>query len=387
MKEARYQGSLSLVFQDSSSLRLSPAVAQLNPQQAARIPPSLSPHPDSQERKPQITLQPPPGLPSPQTHLFSHLPLHSQQQSRTPYNMVPVGGIHVVPTGLTYSTFVPIQAGPMQLTIPAVSVLHRTMGTPGTTITEVSGTVNRPTGVAELSSVVPCIPIGQIHVPGLQNLSPPALQSLTSLETVNIVGLANATVGPQVHPPGLALNAVGLQVLANAPAQSSPAPQAHIPGLQILNIALPTLIPSVGPVAVGPTGTPETVASNSKAQELQTPTGQGHSTEPPQGSPEGPQETTKTVPELSIDHARPEAPSKMDTKKAASVSHVLPGRSSAQAQPAPTPEALQKVATSGPASLPTDRPAPRPPVPHRQPIVHFSDVSSDDDEDRLVIAT
>ena len=134
--------------------------------------------------------------------------------------MVPVGGIHVVPAGLTYSTFVPIQAGPMQLTIPAVSVLHRTMGTPGTTITEVSGTANRPTGVAELSSVVPCIPIGQIHVPGLQNLSPPALQSLTSLgmETVNIVGLTNATVGPQVHPPGLALNAVGLQVLANAPA-------------------------------------------------------------------------------------------------------------------------------------------------------------------------
>lgn len=374
-------------IQDSSSVRLSPAVAQLNPQQAARIPPSVSPHPDSQERKPQITLQPPPGLPSPQTHLFSHLPLHSQQQSRTPYNMVPVGGIHVVPTGLTYSTFVPIQAGPMQLTIPAVSVLHRTMGTPGTTITEVSGSVNRPTGVAELSSVVPCIPIGQIHVPGLQNLSPPALQSLTSLETVNIVGLANATVGPQVHPPGLALNAVGLQVLANAPAQSSPAPQAHIPGLQILNIALPTLIPSVGPVAVGPTGTPETVDSNSKAQELQTPTGQGHSAEPPQGSPEGPQETTKTVPKLSIDHTRPEAPSKMDTKKAASVSHVLPGRSSAQAQPAPTPEALQKVATSGPVSLPTERPAPRPPVPHRQPIVHFSDVSSDDDEDRLVIAT
>ncbi|XP_057643296.1 zinc finger protein 40 isoform X2 [Chionomys nivalis] len=376
-------------IQDSSSLRLSPAVAQLNPQPAARIPPSVSPHPDSQERKPQITLQPPPGLPSPQTHLFSHLPLHSQQQSRTPYNMVPVGGIHVVPTGLTYSTFVPIQAGPMQLTIPAVSVLHRTMGTPGTTITEVSGTANRPTGVAELSSMVPCIPIGQIHVPGLQNLSPPALQSLTSLgmETVNIVGLANATVGPQVHPPGLALNAVGLQVLANAPAQSSPAPQAHIPGLQILNIALPTLIPSVGPVAVGTAGTPETAASNSKAQELQKPAGQGHSAEPPQGSPEGPQEIPKTVPRPSADHARPEALSKMDTKKGASVSHVLPGRSSAQAQPAPTPEALQKVATSGPASLPTDRSAPRPPVPHRQAIVHFSDVSSDDDEDRLVIAT
>lgn len=306
--------------------------------------------------------------------------------------MVPVGGIHVVPAAFTYSTFVPIQAGPMQLTIPAVSVIHRTTGTPGDTITQVSGTTNRPTGVAEVSSVVPCIPIGQIHVPGLQNLSSPALQSLTSLgmETVNIVGLAKATVGPQVHPPGLALNAVGLQVLANASAQSSPAPQAHIPGLQILNIALPTLIPSVGPgpVAVGTAGTPETAAANSKAPELQTPAAaQGHSAEPPQGSPEGPQEPPKTAPGASADHARPEGPSKMDTNKAASASHVLPGRSSAQAQPAPTPEALQKAAASGPPLLPADRPAPRPPGPHRQPIVHFSDVSSDDDEDRLVIAT
>ncbi|XP_051026438.1 zinc finger protein 40 isoform X2 [Acomys russatus] len=373
--------------QDSAAVRLPPATAQLHPQPAARISSSDSPHPDSQEPQQQITLHPPPGLPSPQTRLFSHLPLHSQQQSRTPYNMVPVGGIHVVPAGLTYSTFVPIQAGPMQLTIPAVSVIHRTMGTPGDTVTEVSGTTNRPTGVAELSSVVPCIPIGQIHVPGLQNLSPPALQSLTSLgmETVNIVGLANATMGPQVHPPGLALNAVGLQVLANAPAQSSPAPQAHIPGLQILNIALPTLIPTVGPVAVGTAGTPETGTSNSKAMEPQIPTGQGHNAELPQGSPKGPQETPKAVPGPSADHAKPEGPSKMDTKKASSTSHVLPGR--LQPTPTPTPEDLQKVATSCPPSLPTDRPAPRPLAPHRRPTVHFSDVSSDDDEDRLVIAT
>lgn len=383
-------GNTVASIQESPSVGPPPAtIAQLNPQPAARISSSVSPHPENQEPKQQITLQPSPGLPSPQTHLFSHLPLHSQQQSRTPYNMVPVGGIHVVPAGLTYSTFVPIQAGPMQLTIPAVSVIHRTVGTPVDTITEVSGATNRPTGVAELSSVVPCIPIGQIHVPGLQNLSPPALQSLSSLgmETVNIVGLANATVGPQVHPPGLALNAVGLQVLANAPAQSSPAPQAHIPGLQILNIALPTLIPSVGPVAVGTAGTPETATSNRKTMEPQTPAGQGHSAEPPQRSPEGPQETPQTVPGPSADHARPDGSSKMDTKKVAPASHVLPGRSSAQAQPAPTPEALQKIVASGPTSLPTDRPAPRPPVPHRQPLVHFSDVSSDDDEDRLVIAT
>ena len=157
----------------------------------------------------------------------------------------------MVPAGLNYSTFVPILARPMQLTIPAVSVIHRTVGTSGDTITEASGAPNRPTGVAELSSVVPCIPIGQIHVPGLQNLSPPALQSLTSLgmETVNLVGLANATVGLQGHTPGLALNAVGLQVLANAPTQSSPAPPAHIPRLQI--IALPHPDPLCWPIDCG----------------------------------------------------------------------------------------------------------------------------------------
>ncbi|RVE66671.1 hypothetical protein OJAV_G00109550 [Oryzias javanicus] len=58
-----------------------------------------------------------------QTHLFSHLPLHSQQPARPPYSMLPVGGIQLLPAGL--ATFLPIQAGPVQLTIPAVSVIHR----------------------------------------------------------------------------------------------------------------------------------------------------------------------------------------------------------------------------------------------------------------------
>ncbi|XP_029418689.1 zinc finger protein 40 isoform X2 [Nannospalax galili] len=357
----------AVTSQDLPSVRLPPAVAQLGPQ------PTASPRPDSQEQKQQITLHPPPGLPSPQTHLFSHLPLHSQQPSRTPYNMVPVGGIHVVPAGLTYSTFVPIQAGPMQLTIPAVSVIHRTVGTPGDTVTEVSGTTNPSAGVAELSSVVPCIPIGQIRVPGLQSLSPPGLAPL-GMETVNLVGLANASVGAQVHPPGLALGGVGplnvgLQVLARAPAQSSPAPQAHLPGLQILNIALPALIPTVSPLAVGAPAAPDTPGPGCKGQE-----------------PEGPQEATAPrLQALSADPAGSEGPSKTDSRKAHPASHMLPGLPSAQAQPVPTQDALRTAPASGPQAPPADRPA-RPSA-ARQHTVHFSDVSSDDDEDRLVIAT
>lgn len=47
--------------------------------------------------------------------LFSHLPLHSQQQVRTPFSMIPIGGIqmvHSVPasvTGLSHATRTPLQ--------------------------------------------------------------------------------------------------------------------------------------------------------------------------------------------------------------------------------------------------------------------------------------
>nr|XP_023696708.1 transcription factor HIVEP2 [Paramormyrops kingsleyae] len=47
--------------------------------------------------------------------LFSHLPLHSQQQVRTPFSMIPIGGIqmvHSVPasvTGLSHATRLPLQ--------------------------------------------------------------------------------------------------------------------------------------------------------------------------------------------------------------------------------------------------------------------------------------
>ncbi|KAF6344656.1 HIVEP zinc finger 1 [Rhinolophus ferrumequinum] len=393
--------------QNTASVRLLPPAAEHSPLTATGIPSVASPQSDAQGEKQQVTLAPTPGLPSPQTHLFSHLPLHSQQQSRTPYNMVPVGGIHVVPGGLTYSTFVPIQAGPMQLTIPAVNVIHRTVGTPGDTITEVSGTTN-PAGVAELSSVVPCIPIGQIRVPGLQSLSTPGLQSLPSLsmETVNIVGLANTNIAPQVHPPGLALNAVGLQVLAaKPPSQSSPTPQAHVPGLQILNIALPTLIPSVSQVTVDAQGAPETPASQNRAREAHPrPTSvasasQGSRTASPQGSPQVQREHANKVldpPAPARDHAGLEGSSQMDTGKAASVNHEKPKHElpSVQGKPASVSEPLLKAQPpvfpelSGQRTLSPDRPMPRPTaLSRRQATAQFSDVSSDDDEDRLVIAT
>ncbi|NWW81066.1 ZEP1 protein, partial [Climacteris rufus] len=210
---------------------------------------------------------------APQTHLFSHLPLHSQQQAKAPYGMVPVGGIQVVPAGLaTYSTFVPIQAGPVQLTIPAVSVIHRTTSALGETGSTATGTTTNPVGVAEVNSVVPCIPIGQVSMPGIQGLGTPNLQPLPPLgmETVNILGLANTNIAPQMRPPGITLNAVGLQVLtAGAAAQGTPSPQAHLPGLQILNIALPTLIPSVSPASAEGHGAPEAPTAGTKAGEVQ----------------------------------------------------------------------------------------------------------------------
>ncbi|KAI5235155.1 Zinc Finger Protein 40 [Manis pentadactyla] len=391
--------------QNTSPVRHPPA-AERSPETALGILSVAMPQPDAPEQKQQMTPQPAPGLPSPQTHLFSHLPLHSQQQSRTPYNMVPVGGIHVVPASLTYSTFVPIQAGPVQLTIPAVSVIHRTGATPEDTITEVSGTKNSA-GVAELSSVVPCIPIGQIRVPGLQNLSTPSLQSFPSLslETVNILGLANTNIAPQVHPPGLALNAVGLQVLtANPSSQSSPTPQAHIPGLQIVNIALPTLIPSVSQVTIDAPGAPDIPAPQNRAREAQpkltsvTSTHQGSRTVSPQGSPQAQQENEETVldaPAPARDQARPAGAGEMDAGKAALVHQGKPTHklTPVQGKPACTAEpvlaARAEVFTEPPGqqTVSPDRRACRPTAPQRQAAAHFSDVSSDDDEDRLVIAT
>ncbi|XP_044523640.1 zinc finger protein 40 [Gracilinanus agilis] len=376
------------VTQNTPSLQLLSPSVDHGTQKTAVVPSVASPYPKIQDHKQPIPLQQITELMPPQTHLFSHLPLHSQQQTRTPFSMIPVGGIHVVPAGLTaYSTFVPIQAGPMQLTIPAVGVIHRTTGPPGDPATEVSGTTN-PTRVAELNSVMPCIPIGQIGVPGLQNLSAPSLQTLPplSMETVNILGLANTNITPQVHPSGLALNAVGLQVLtANPPTQSNPSPQTHIPGLQILNIALPTLIPSVSPVTVDGQGVPETPASQNKAcetppeQTLVADSRQVTAALSPQGSPPPSQYnvTDSSEPAPTRERGSLVGARKMDTEATDSVNHV-------------TPKHEATFPGGGQGSPPESEPllqARSPGRPHRHKAVQFSDVSSDDDEDRLVIAT
>ncbi|KAM8840134.1 zinc finger protein 40 isoform 2-T5 [Spinachia spinachia] len=179
-----------------------------------------------------------------QTHLFSHLPLHSQQPSRSSYSMVPVGGIQLMPAGLAaYSTFLPIQAGPVQITIPAVSVIHRNTSPLPNTPPQPEGPQARPLVVQEpISSVLPCFPLGQVTGLQAQTIHP------VGLETLNLMGLTNTSLAStQLLPqPGLAL---GLQVLAaNPTSQGSTGPQTHMPGLQIVNIAVPAIIPSLSPL-------------------------------------------------------------------------------------------------------------------------------------------
>ncbi|KAL4675849.1 hypothetical protein H8959_009994, partial [Pygathrix nigripes] len=82
----------------------------------------------------------------------------------------------------------------------------------------------------------------------------------------------------------------------------------------------------------------------------------------------------------------------MDTEKAASANHVKPKPelTSVQGQPVSTSQPLLKAHSdvftkpSGQQTVSPDRRVPRPTaLPRRQPTVQFSDVSSDDDEDRL----
>ncbi|KAM6184558.1 zinc finger protein 40 [Rhynchocyon petersi] len=387
-------GKTVALTQATASVRLGP-VAEPSPQPHTVGPSVSSSHPDMQEHKQQRSLQLAPGLASPQTHLFSHLPLHSQQQSRTPYNMVPVGGIHVVPAGLTYSAFVPLTAGPMQLTIPTMSVIHRTGSTSGDTITEVSSTTN-PTAVAELSSVLPCFPIGQVQVPALQSLSTPVPpQTPLGMEAVSIVGLASTGLRPPVHPPGLALSAMGLQVLTAKPSsQSSPSPQAHIPSLQIVNIALPTLIPSVGQVTIDTQGTAEGPASQNQTVETQlTPmpaavAQQVSRAESPQGSPKGPMANAKRAlgsPVVASDLES--GTSDTGPEKSVTSQHELPATQLSMAEPLLGGHPEGPLRPAGPQTLSPHRRAHRPTaLPRRQVTVQLSDASSDD-EDRLVIAT
>ncbi|KFQ08089.1 Zinc finger protein 40, partial [Leptosomus discolor] len=370
-----------------------------------------SPHEEIPGEKLGGCLQHTTELRAPQTHLFSHLPLHSQRQVKAPYGTVPVGGIQVVPAGLaTYSTFVPIQAGPVQLTIPAVSVIHRTTSALGETGGVATGATANPMGVAEVNSVVPCIPIGQVSVPGIQGLGTPSLQPLPPLgmETVNILGLANTNIAPQMHPSGITLNAVGLQVLtAGTAPQGNPSPQAHIPGLQILNIALPTLIPSVSPVGAEGQGASEAPASSSKACEAQTESapvrfpaaevGQAGRAASPQAAAGSQRYGGKSHPKPAplTNYERPNGARKADPEKTDLANPTKPKRDIPSLQvkraaPAePRSKANPDVLTKSPVhrTVSPDRQVHRPAtLPRRQNMVQFSDGSSDD-EDRLVIAT
>uniref|UniRef100_A0A8C5Q0T6 Zinc finger protein 40 n=1 Tax=Leptobrachium leishanense TaxID=445787 RepID=A0A8C5Q0T6_9ANUR len=346
------------------------------------------------QQKPTESSQQPSPMSAPQTHLFSHLPLHSQQPVRSPYSMIPVGGIQIVPASLTaYSTFVPLQAGPVQLTIPAVGVIHRTTSAVGEKVAEVPIT-SSPIGVAELNGVVPCFPIGQINMPGLGAPSLQPIQSL-NMETLNILGLSNTTMAQQIHPPGLTLNAVGLQVLTTGPGpQTNHSPQTHIPGLQILNIALPTLIPSLSPLTVESHGVPEKSPSSGSASS-QVPVSSSGSDKKTQRKVESPKvplavsechgasRDSTAINEKTITCTRKSDLGSISKKSSFSTS---------QTKTTSLPDLYLKVHSErqsrqavGQTSSPVWKQK-RMNLISRQNTVQFSD-SSSDDEDKLVIAT
>ncbi|XP_026156597.1 zinc finger protein 40 isoform X2 [Mastacembelus armatus] len=317
-----------------------------------------------------------------QTHLFSHLPLHSQQPSRSSYSMVPVGGIQLVPAGLAaYSTFVPIQAGPVQLTIPAVSVIHRnTSPLPApNTPPQPEGLQTQPLVVQEpISNVVPCFPIGQVTGLQAQTIQP------VGLETLNLMGLANTGLAStQLLPQqGLALNAtLGLQVLAaNPTSQSSTDPQTHVPGLQIVNIALPAIIPSLSPLtALSPLPGSSDRQSSSEAlggQASENENGLGFSQGCVPVSPPTPLKVCSSQELTSGSGAEPTRTVERERDK------------SPQQHPSPAPESQTASAKESPAEGASDPALPRPPpVTSWQKVIDDYNEVSSDDEDRLVIAT
>lgn len=316
----------------------------------------------------------------PQTHLFSHLPLHSQQPPRSSYSMVPVGGIQLVPAGLAaYSTFVPIQAGPVQLTIPAVSVIHRNtspLPTPNTPA-QLESLHPQPVVVQEpISSVVPCFPLGQVAGLQAQTIQP------VSLETLNIMGLTNTGLASTqlLNQQGLTLNAtLGLQVLAaNPTSQSSTGPQAQVPGLQIVNIALPAIIPSLSPLsALSPLPGPSERQDTPEASAA-LPTGE-HS-RLCQASPVSPP-PAKTS-------SSPEATPGIATSIRQSQADVAQAAREETDRRSPAPESRVNSGRQPPAEAGSDptRPRPAPSTSWQKVIDDYNEVSSDD-EDRLVIAT
>lgn len=328
-------------------------------------------------------LFPPQGVtPDPQTHLFSHLPLHSQQPSRSSYSMVPVGGIQLVPAGLAaYSTFVPIQAGPVQLTIPAVSVIHRnTSPLPApNTPPHPEALQTQPLVVQEpISSVVPCFPLGQVA--GLQQTIQPV-----GLETLNLMGLTNTGLASTqlLNQQGLTLNAtLGLQVLAaNPTSQSSTGPQTHVPGLQIVNIALPALIPSLSPLS--------TLSPLPGASERQgSPEAPGAALSPPGERGVCTAAASSSPPKVG---SSPDVTSGSGAEPAETLQRGDRVKSPPQQQnPSPAPESRADSGKESPAQGagdPTPQRHPPAPVSSWQKVMDDYNEASSDDEDRLVIAT
>lgn len=321
-----------------------------------------------------------------QTHLFSHLPLHSQQPSRSSYSMIPVGGIQLVPAGLAaYSTFVPIQAGPVQLTIPAVSVIHRnTSPLPAPNTPQPEGMQTQPLVVQEpISSVVPCFPLGQVTGLQAQTIQP------VGLETLNLMGLTNpGLASTQLLPQqGLTLNAtLGLQVLAaNPTSQSNTGPQTHVPGLQIVNIALPAIIPSLSPIStLSPLpgssdrqGSPEVPG----AQPSQSEHGLGSLRGFIPASPPNPLRVSNSPVLTSGTRANPGGSSGEETTQ--TFDRVKDN--SPQQHPSPAAES-QTVSAKSPVKEVGEPPRP-PAVTSWQKIIDDYNEASSDDEDRLVIAT
>lgn len=313
--------------------------------------------------------------------------------------MVPVGGIQLVPAGLAaYSTFVPIQAGPVQLTIPAVSVIHRQANSPLSglnTPSQPEGSPGQPMIVQEpVSNVLPCFPLGQVA--GLQTLSTPqATLQPVGVETLSVVGLANSA--QLMQQQSLALN-VGVQVLAASPTpQSSTASSGHIPSLQILNIALPALIPSLSPLsALSPIPlktdkpcSPEGIASVSLPSQApeSLPTSSPASTFPT-GWPTAatPVAVVPIAMKPLVEPMRsPNKPSGSGDDKGLRTAGIDKAKSTQQPQPLSAKgvlEGTQKGSSmvAGKAKLPQQHKT------KQQVTDDFNDASSDD-EDRLVIAT
>ncbi|XP_029022089.1 zinc finger protein 40 isoform X2 [Betta splendens] len=321
-----------------------------------------------------------------QTHLFSHLPLHSQQPSRSSYSMVPVGGIQLVPAGLAaYSTFVPIQAGPVQLTIPAVSVIHRNtspLPAPNTPPQPEGLQTPQPLVVQEpISSVLPCFPLGQVAGLQAQTIQPVGLETLMGLTNT---GLASTQILPQ---QGLTLNAtLGLQVLAANPTSQS---STHVPGLQIVNIALPAIIPSLSPLStLSPLpgsserqGSPE--APGIQPSQNEHGLGSSHGCMP--ASPASSLKVSSPSEGTSGSRASPGGNNKAEPTKTIDREHDNPPQQHPHPSAAVETQAdCVRDSPEGAGDLAPPRP---PPVTSWQKVIDDYNEASSDDEDRLIIAT